>query len=89
MPTLRLYLLGPLDIRWDDQELSKPPTLKSQSLLAYLVLHRDHPQPRDQLVGIYWGDRPEPKARRRTSRRCVTLRPLRLRPTRSAAQTTR
>jgi DNA-binding SARP family transcriptional activator len=51
VPTLRLYLLGPLDMRWDDQQLPKPPTLKAQSSLAYLVLHRDQPQRRSQLVG--------------------------------------
>ena len=63
MSTLRLYLLGTLDIRYDDQPLPKPPTLKSQSLLAYLILHRHRPQPRDRLVGLFWGDRPERKAR--------------------------
>ena len=64
MSTLRLYFLGPLDIRYDDQPLPKPPTLKSQSLLAYLILHRHRPQPRDRLAGLFWGDRPERKARR-------------------------
>jgi oligopeptide transport system substrate-binding protein len=62
--TLRLYFLGPLDIRYDDQPLPKPPTLKSQSLLAYLILHRQWSQPRDRLAGLFWGDRPERKARR-------------------------
>jgi ABC-type oligopeptide transport system substrate-binding subunit/DNA-binding SARP family transcriptional activator len=61
--TLRLYLLGTLDIRYNGQQLPKPATLKSQSLLAYLVIHRDQPQPRDRLVGLFWGDRPERKAR--------------------------
>ena len=61
--TLRLYFLGTLDIRYDDQPLPKPATLKSQSLLAYLILHRQWPQPRDRLVGLLWGDRPEGKAR--------------------------
>ncbi len=64
MPSLRLYFLGPLDIRSDDQELPKPPTLKSQSLLAYLVLHRGQAQLRDRLAELFWGDRPERKARR-------------------------
>ncbi|MFQ5858356.1 MAG: AAA family ATPase, partial [Anaerolineae bacterium] len=64
MPALQLYFLGTLDIRCDDQPLPTPPTLKSQSLLAYLVLHRDRPQPRDRLAGLFWGDRPERKARR-------------------------
>ena len=77
MSTLQLYFLGRLDIRCDDQQLPKPPTLKSQSLLAYLILHRQRPQPRDRLVGLFWGDRPERKARRSLStalwhiRRCL------------------
>jgi ABC-type oligopeptide transport system substrate-binding subunit/DNA-binding SARP family transcriptional activator len=77
VPTLRLRFLGPLDIRYGDQPLPKPPTLKSQSLLAYLILHRHHPQPRDRMVGLFWGDRPERKARASLStalwhiRRCL------------------
>jgi ABC-type oligopeptide transport system substrate-binding subunit/DNA-binding SARP family transcriptional activator len=77
VPTLRVYLLGPLDLRHDGQPLLKPPTLKSQSLLAYLALHRENPQPRDRLIDLFWGERPEPKARRslRTAlwhiRRCL------------------
>ncbi len=64
MPILRLYLLGPLEIRVDNRQLEKPPTAKSQSLLAYLALHRRRPQPREVLAGLFWGDRPERKARR-------------------------
>jgi ABC-type oligopeptide transport system substrate-binding subunit/DNA-binding SARP family transcriptional activator len=76
--TLRVYLLGTLDIQYDDQRLPKPATLKSQSLLAYLVLHRDHPQTRDRLTELFWGNRPERKARRSLTtalwhiRRCIT-----------------
>jgi DNA-binding SARP family transcriptional activator/predicted ATPase len=62
--TLQFRLLGPLEISCGDRPLSKPPTLKSQSLLAYLVLHRDRPQPRERLAEMFWGDRPERKARR-------------------------
>jgi ABC-type oligopeptide transport system substrate-binding subunit/DNA-binding SARP family transcriptional activator len=64
MPALRLFLLGPLDIRFDGQPLPRPPTLKSQSLFAYLALHRQRPQPRDRLADLFWGDRPERRARR-------------------------
>ncbi len=64
MPTLRLFLLGSLDIQYDGQQLPKPPTFKSQSLLAYLVLHRQRPQPRERLAALFWGDRPERRARR-------------------------
>jgi len=64
MAVLRLFLLGAMDIRHDDQQVPKPPTLKSQSLLAYLAMHRGRPQNREQLAGLFWGDRPERKARR-------------------------
>jgi ABC-type oligopeptide transport system substrate-binding subunit/DNA-binding SARP family transcriptional activator len=63
MATLRFYLLGPMDIRCDGERLPKPATLKSQSLLAYLILHRHGPQSRDRLVGLFWGECPERKAR--------------------------
>jgi DNA-binding SARP family transcriptional activator len=77
LPTLQLLLLGALDLRCDDRPLPKPPTLKSQSLLAYLATHRQQPQPRERLAGLFWGDRPERKARRslttalRHVRRCL------------------
>jgi DNA-binding SARP family transcriptional activator/predicted ATPase len=60
---LRLYLLGTLEMRCADEPLPKPPTLKSQSLLAYLAVHRDRPHGREHLAGLFWGDRPEHKAR--------------------------
>jgi predicted ATPase/DNA-binding SARP family transcriptional activator len=62
--TLQLYLLGPVDIRCGDRQLPRPPTQKSQSLLAYLVLHRSQPQSRERLAGLFFGERPEYKARR-------------------------
>ncbi|MGC9335715.1 MAG: AAA family ATPase, partial [Anaerolineae bacterium] len=77
MPTLALYLFGALDVTWGEQALPKPPTLKSQSLLAYLASHRAHPQSRSRLAGLLWGDRPEQKARASLStslwhiRRCL------------------
>ena len=64
MSVLCLHFLGTLDIRCDDQHLPKPPTAKSQSLLAYLVLHRHQVQPRERLAGLFWGDRSDRKARR-------------------------
>lgn len=63
VPTLRVRLLGTLDIRVSDQQLSKPPTLKSQSLLAYLIYHRHLPQSRERLADLFWADRPASRAR--------------------------
>jgi ABC-type oligopeptide transport system substrate-binding subunit/DNA-binding SARP family transcriptional activator len=75
--TLQLYFLGTLDLGYDGQQLPKPATLKSQSLLSYLILHRQTPQHRDKLATLFWGDRPESKARASLStalwhiRRCL------------------
>lgn len=64
LPVLQFRFLGPLDIRWDDQPLPTPATRKAQSLLAYLVMNRARPQSRDLLMGLFWGEQPEHKARR-------------------------
>jgi ABC-type transport system substrate-binding protein/DNA-binding SARP family transcriptional activator len=48
---------------WKGNPLPRPATLKSQSLLAYLLLHRQRPQSRDHLCNLFWGDRSELKAR--------------------------
>ena len=77
MTTLKFRLLGPLEILSGGERLPNPATLKSQSLLAYLITHRQRPQPRDRLAGMFWGDRPERKARSSLStalwhvRRCL------------------
>ena len=63
MPTLQLLLLGAFELRYDDQPLPKPSTLKSQSLLAYLATHRQQPQSRERLANLFWGDQLERKAR--------------------------
>lgn len=63
-PLLEFRLLGYFEILSGSQKLPKPATQKSQSLLAYLLLHRRAaPQKRDTLVSLFWGDRPETKAR--------------------------
>jgi DNA-binding SARP family transcriptional activator len=46
------------------RELPLPATLKSQSLFAYLLVHRRRPQGRDHLAELFWGERPERKAHR-------------------------
>jgi predicted ATPase/DNA-binding SARP family transcriptional activator len=69
-PELQIRCLGRLSLRCCEpsegaaNELTLPPTLKAQSLLAYLIAHRDRPQSRDHLAELFWGDRPEHNARR-------------------------
>jgi len=78
LPRLQVNLLGGLEIHLDNQPLPKPPTLKSQSLLAFLILNRRQAQARDRLIGLFWGDRPERRARRSLTtalwhlRRCLS-----------------
>jgi len=57
-------MLGSFELRWDDIQVPKPPTIKSQSLLAYLAIHHNQPQSRDKLASLFWGERPERRARR-------------------------
>ena len=72
-PSLLIHLLGCFEIQYpgDKDELPQPllmpATLKSQSLLAYLIVHRRQPHSRDHLAELFWGDRPERKARRSLS----------------------
>jgi oligopeptide transport system substrate-binding protein len=61
---VHFYFLGGFDMRCNQQALLKPPTQKSQSLLAYLVLQRKQPRSREHLINLFWGERPEQKARR-------------------------
>ncbi len=69
-PELQVRCLGRLNLRCCEapegaaSDLPLPATLKAQSLLAYLVAHRDRPQGRDHLAELFSGDRPEHNARR-------------------------
>ena len=59
-PTLRIRLLGEFNLTWPTSETEAPVatlnTPRPQSLLAYLVLHRDAPQSRRHLVFCLWPD---------------------------------
>jgi hypothetical protein len=48
--TLRVRLLGSLDIQLGNQPLPRLDSARAESLLAYLLLHRDAPQPRQRLA---------------------------------------
>jgi ABC-type oligopeptide transport system substrate-binding subunit/DNA-binding SARP family transcriptional activator len=60
---LRVSFLGALDMRYGGEPLPKPPTVKSQSLLAYLIYHRHQSDSRDRLAELFWGDKPQARAR--------------------------
>ena len=71
--SLHVRFFGNFDLQYPEdrdgplQPLLMPATLKSQSLLAYLIVHRRQSHSRDHLAELFWGDRPERKARRSLS----------------------
>jgi DNA-binding SARP family transcriptional activator len=62
-PTLRVRLLGGVDLRLGDREVQPLDSARGESLLAYLLLHRDAPQQRQHLAFTLWPDSTESQAR--------------------------
>jgi DNA-binding SARP family transcriptional activator len=61
-PTLHIHLLGEFLLRAGDRPVTTITSPRLQSLLAYLVLHRDAPQPRQRLAFLLWPDSSEDQA---------------------------
>jgi len=62
-PTLQIRLLGDFSLIYADRQVTSLNTTRLQSLLAYLVLHRDVPQQRQHLAFLFWPDTTEAQAR--------------------------
>jgi DNA-binding SARP family transcriptional activator len=62
-PTLRIQLLGDFRLAYDGEAVMTVNTARLQSLLAYLVLHREAPQSRQHLAFLLWPDSTEAQAR--------------------------
>ena len=63
IPPLRIQLLGNFNILYGEKNTTGVQTSRLQSLLAYLVLHRDAPQSRQHLAFLFWPDSTEAQAR--------------------------
>jgi DNA-binding SARP family transcriptional activator len=63
LDVLRIHLLGEFRLVHGDRPLTTINTARLQSLLAYLVLHRDAPQPHYHLAFQLWPDSNETQAR--------------------------
>ncbi len=61
-PKLRIYLLGSCKFLFEGN-IIRLETAKTSALLAYLAL-QTRPQPRQKLIGLFWGDQPEVNANR-------------------------
>ncbi len=62
-PTLHIRLLGDFSLTYADRQMTDLNSMRLQSLLAYLVLHRDVPQQRQRLAFLFWPDTTEAQAR--------------------------
>ncbi len=63
MPTLKIHLFGDFRLVYGDQSVVGLEAPRIQSLLAYLVLHRDAPHSRRHLAYLLWPDSSEAQAR--------------------------
>ncbi|MBD2027883.1 AAA family ATPase [Leptolyngbya sp. FACHB-711] len=61
--TLQVRLLGEWSITYGDRVVPGINSARSQALLAYLILHRHAPQPRQRLAFHLWADSTETQAR--------------------------
>ncbi|MGD8998618.1 MAG: BTAD domain-containing putative transcriptional regulator, partial [Anaerolineae bacterium] len=59
---LHVKLLGDFRLVYGDEPVTGIDTPRLQSLLTYLLLHRDAPQSRHRLAFLFWPDSPEAQA---------------------------
>ena len=71
---LRARLLGPMDLEFGDRRLPPLDSARAESLLAYLLLHCDVPQPRQRLAFLLWPDSAEGQAHTNLRKVLHTLR---------------
>ena len=69
-----IHLLGGFRLLSEGQPLGGLASPRLQSLVAYLVLHRDAPQPRRQLAFLLWPDSSEDQARTNIRKMILSLR---------------
>lgn len=62
-PTLNIQLFGDFHLVYENETVTGIKTIRLQSLLAYLILHRNAPQPRQRLAFLFWPDTREEQAR--------------------------
>jgi DNA-binding SARP family transcriptional activator len=71
---LRARLLGPMDLRSGGRQLPPLQSARAESLLGYLLLHRDAPQPRQRLAFLLWPGSTEGQAQTNLRKVLHTLR---------------
>jgi DNA-binding SARP family transcriptional activator len=72
--SLRVRLLGGVDVRLGDQALAPLGSARAESLLAFLLLRRAAPQPRQRVAFMLWPDSTERQAQTNLRKVLLTLR---------------
>ncbi len=62
VPVLTIRLFGGLQLVYGDEPWTELTAPRQQSILAYLLLHRDRPQTRSRIAFQFWPDRSEKQA---------------------------
>ena len=73
-PIFAVHLFGALALRHGSTLLAPFESARAESLLAYLILHRDAPRPRQRLAFLLWPDSNEAQARTNLRHLLHTLR---------------
>ncbi|MEJ5346960.1 MAG: BTAD domain-containing putative transcriptional regulator [Chloroflexus sp.] len=76
MKRLSISLLGSMQVRLDDQEVTAFRSVKNRALLAYLSVEAHHTHDRSVLAGMFWPDHPETAARLNLRQALFALRKL-------------
>jgi DNA-binding SARP family transcriptional activator/predicted ATPase len=74
MPPLELNLLGGFDVRLDGHALAGFESDKARLLLAYLAIESGRPHRRESLVGLFWPESSERRARQSLNQALYNLR---------------
>lgn len=61
-PVLDIQLLGAFCLKYNNQEIRQGMTARVEALLAYLLIHRETPIPRQRLAFLFWPETSEKQA---------------------------
>lgn len=64
MSSWKVTLFGKFNIAYDGKKINRIKARKVQELLCYLLIFKDHPQPRELLSEALWRDHPAEKSRK-------------------------
>ena len=64
MSSWKVTLFGKFNIAYDGMKISRIKARKVQELFCYLLIFKDHPQPRELLSEALWRDHPAEKSRK-------------------------